>query len=267
MTVHDIRPNRSTARSDRSTPQDSVERRILVTLSHPSDRRSVEHALDRLGHIVRSTSDSASSLAMIDAFEPDVVVLDAREFHPAVTPLATAVRGRPGLGVVVVGGNSRDQRLAALRNGADDVVSTDTPADEIALRCTNTAARVGCSAPVVSPVLDDVRTFGPLALDGDRREIRVNGHVVPSTKLEYELFARICRTPFQVVSRAELMESVWGPNWFGDTHVVDVHLSNLRRKLRQGCSAVDYWYTVRGVGFRLSDDMQDDTSRSVRIAG
>lgn len=264
MTVHDIRTNRPAGRSARRTS--SLERRVLVALSHPSDRRSVEHALDGLGLVVRATADSASGLAMVDAFDPDVVVLDAREFHPAVTPLAIAAIERTRTGVVVMGGNSREQRLAALRHGVDDVVSTDTPADEIALRCTNVAARLSCAEPTTAPVTDDVRVFGPLALDGDRREIRVNGNLVPATKLEFELFSRICRTPFQVVTRAELIESVWGPNWYGDTHVVDVHLSNLRRKLRQRCSAVDYWYTVRGVGFRLSDDMVNETG-DVRIAG
>ena len=284
MTVHDIRPHRPshpttrrptvspTASPAMSPAGDASERRILVALSHPSDRRSVEHGLDRLDLVVRSTSDAASTLAMLDAFTPDVVVLDAREFHPALTPVGAAIRdtARTGrrTGVVVVGGNTREQRLAALRHGVDDVVSTDTPVDEIALRCVNTAARVACSASA-APIApnDGVRRFGPLTLDTDRREIRVNTHLVSSTKLEYELFARICENPFQVVSRQELIASVWGPNWYGDTHVVDVHLSNLRRKLRQRCSAVDYLHTVRGVGFRLSDDMQDDTSASVRIAG
>jgi two-component system OmpR family response regulator len=204
---------------------------------------------------------------MLEAFAPDVVVLDAREFHPALTPVAAAARQLSGVGVVVVGGNSREQRLAALRHGVDDVVSTDTPVDEIALRCVNTAARLLRTAPAPIVVDDRIRRFGPLTLDLDRREIHVNGHAVPSTRLEYELFARICETPFQVVSRVDLIESVWGPNWYGDTHVIDVHLSNLRRKLRQRCSAVDYLHTVRGVGFRLSDDMQDDTRHPVRIAG
>lgn len=280
MTVHDIRPHRPSHPTTRrpavspavSPAADNGEIRILVALSHPSDRRSVEHGLDRLGLVVRSTSDAASTLAMLDAFTPDVVVLDAREFHPILTPVAAAVRDttRTGrrVGVVVVGGNTREQRLAALRHGVDDVVATDTPVDEIALRCVNTAARVACSASAAPIATNDgVRRFGPLTLDTDRREIRVNTHLVSSTKLEYELFARICETPFQVVSRQELIASVWGPNWYGDTHVVDVHLSNLRRKLRQRCSAVDYLHTVRGVGFRLSDDMQDDTSSAVRIAG
>jgi DNA-binding response OmpR family regulator len=278
MTVHDIRSNRPSVTSPtrpatRSTTHTAVpspapdERRILVALSHPSDRRSVEHALDRLDLVVRSTSDANSTIAMLDAFAPDVVVLDAREFHPALTPVAAAARQMSGVGVVVVGGNSREQRLAALRHGVDDVVSTDTPVDEIALRCVNTSARLMRAAPAPTVADERIRRFGPLTLDLDRREINVNGHAVSSTRLEYELFARICETPFQVVSRTDLIESVWGPNWYGDTHVIDVHLSNLRRKLRQRCSAVDYLHTVRGVGFRLSDDMQDDTRHPVRIAG
>ena len=270
MTVHDIRSTRPSVPSPTrpSVPSPAPgERRILVALSHPSDRRSVEHALDRLDLVVRSTSDASSTIAMLDAFVPDVVVLDAREFHPALTPVAAAARQMTQMGVVVVGGNSREQRLAALRHGVDDVVSTDTPVDEIALRCVNTSARLMRTAPAPTVADERIRRFGPLTLDLDRREIHVNGHAVPSTRLEYELFARICETPFQVVSRADLIESVWGPNWYGDTHVIDVHLSNLRRKLRQRCSAVDYLHTVRGVGFRLSDDMQDDTRHPVRIAG
>lgn len=259
MTLHDIRPNRSRRLATRT----ATERRILVALSHPSDRRSIELALDRIGLVVRSTADEATTSAMLTSYRPDVVVIDAREVYPAVTPLAGRLRELSHVGVVVMGGNNREQRLAALRFGADDVVATDTAADEIALRCTNIASRVACGEVDVSPTVEASRTFGPLVVDFNRREIHVNGHLVPSTKLEFDLFARICRTPDQVVTRVELIESVWGPNWFGDSHVVDVHLSNLRRKLRQRCAAVDYWYTVRGVGFRLSDDLTARTDERV----
>ncbi len=251
MTLHEIRPNRTR----RHRTHELTERRILVTLSHPSDRRSIEHALDHIGHVVRSTADEMTTSAMLTSFAPDVILIDAREVYPTVTPLAARLRELPRMGVVVVGGNSREQRLAALRFGVDDVVTTDTAAEEIALRCANVASRVARSEPEVVPAVESTRTFGPLVVDVSRREIHVNGHLVPSTKLEFDLFARICRTPDQVVTRVELIESVWGPNWFGDSHVVDVHLSNLRRKLRERCTAVDYWHTVRGVGFRLSDDL------------
>ncbi|MSX77478.1 MAG: hypothetical protein F2738_05515, partial [Actinobacteria bacterium] len=55
--------------------------------------------------------------------------------------------------------------------------------------------------------------------------------------------------------RVELLESVWGPHWVGDTHVVDVHLSNLRRKLTERAPELRFLHTVRGIGFRLADDL------------
>ena len=96
--------------------------------------------------------------------------------------------------------------------------------------------------------------YGILRIDPARRELRLRGVLVSTTRLEFDLFHRICRTPDEVVTRVELMEAVWGPNWYGDTHVVDVHLSNLRRKLRQRHPDRQFWFTVRGVGFRLADD-------------
>jgi len=60
-----------------------------------------------------------------------------------------------------------------------------------------------------------------------------------------------------VATRGELLEAVWGPNWVGDTHVVDVHLSNLRRKLDKAAPNLRIIHTVRGVGFRLGNDIVD----------
>ena len=78
---------------------------------------------------------------------------------------------------------------------------------------------------------------------------------VPVTRIEFALFEQLCRRPAEVCSRTELLEEVWGPNWVGDTHVVDVHLSNLRRKLQQRAPELRFIHTVRGVGFRLSNDL------------
>ena len=98
-------------------------------------------------------------------------------------------------------------------------------------------------------------TLGPLTVDVGRKEIRVHGHDVPVTRIEFALFEQLCRHPAEVRSRAQLLEEVWGPNWVGDTHVVDVHLSNLRRKLQQRAPDLRFIHTVRGVGFRLSTDL------------
>ena len=67
--------------------------------------------------------------------------------------------------------------------------------------------------------------------------------------------ATLCTRPKSVFSRAQLLELVWGPNWFGDTHVVDVHISNLRAKLGDRGRSARFVQTVRGIGFRLGDEL------------
>ncbi len=96
------------------------------------------------------------------------------------------------------------------------------------------------------------RVFGSLAVDVDAREVQVDGELVALTKLEFDVLLALCATPRVVLSREELISRVWGPDWFGDEHVIDVHLSNLRRKLGDDPKQPRFVRTVRGVGFKLA---------------
>jgi len=78
--------------------------------------------------------------------------------------------------------------------------------------------------------------------------VTISGGVVGLTRIEFDLLDALTATPRVVVSRTALLEGIWGANWYGDDHVVDVHLSNLRRKIGAG-----YIRTVRGVGYRTGD--------------
>jgi DNA-binding response OmpR family regulator len=98
-------------------------------------------------------------------------------------------------------------------------------------------------------------TLGPLRIDRVRREVHVAGHDVAATRIEYALLEQLCDEPGQVRSRHDLGRAVWGRQWTGDPHVVDVHLSNLRRKLQRFAPGVQFIHTARGVGFRLSNDL------------
>jgi two-component system OmpR family response regulator len=99
--------------------------------------------------------------------------------------------------------------------------------------------------------------LGPLVVDLGRREIRVGDREVQTTRIEFSLLEQLCRRPTEVCTRDDLLASVWGPRWIGDSHVVDVHLSNLRRKLDKATPGTKVIHTVRGVGFRLANDVTD----------
>ena len=148
-------------------------------------------------------------------------------------------------------------RVEVLRSGADDAVSLPVTPDEIAARCHALLRRPRELRSDWEPVPTSVISFGPLLVDTGRHEIRLDDQEVMATRIEFSLLEHLCRRPTEVCARTELLDAVWGPNWVGDTHVVDVHLSNLRRKLEKINTDTRVIHTVRGVGFRLANDILD----------
>jgi len=99
------------------------------------------------------------------------------------------------------------------------------------------------------------RQLARLWVDPAGRRASLDGRTLELTRIEFDLLDVLSSRPGTVFSRVDLLEKVWGPSWYGDTHVVDVHVSNLRRKLgeRNGRGRPRLIETVRGIGFRLTD--------------
>ena len=250
------RPRPTVTGAIEQRPEGESTPRALVTLIHNSDRRSVEAALQRIGYVVRATDDRTAAEVMLRSFAPDLLVIDARDAYPLPNNLMTQVRRCPEIYIIVVGANSDDQRMTVLRNGADHALPIDVSPDEVAVRCQALMRRSRQFTQIIATNGQPKNLyFGPLDVDLGRREIRVNRYPITATRLEFDLFSQLCLRPLEVCSRVELLESVWGPHWVGDTHVVDVHLSNLRRKLNERAPELRFMHTVRGIGFRLADDL------------
>jgi DNA-binding response OmpR family regulator len=97
-----------------------------------------------------------------------------------------------------------------------------------------------------------LRRFGDLFVDPLGHEVRIGDEAVALTPLEFELLDTLSESPHAAFTRGQLLERVWGPTWFGDEHVVDVHIANLRRKLGDDGRKPRYIRTVRGVGYRMA---------------
>jgi DNA-binding response OmpR family regulator len=95
------------------------------------------------------------------------------------------------------------------------------------------------------------RRFGALVVDPAAREARLGERPVELTRREFDLLDALSGEPRVAFSRDQLLERVWGPGWFGDDHVVDVHVANLRRKLGDDPASPRYIRTVRGIGYRM----------------
>jgi DNA-binding response OmpR family regulator len=236
---------------DASTPL-----RALLCDDAPDLRMVLEPLLVREGFEVKVASEGTTAVDLAASFDPDVVIMDV--VLPGIDGLEACRRIRQfsdAYLLILSAKNTEIDKVVGLSIGADDYVTKPFSPNELIARLRAMLRRPRRAGRGVAYGGDaTMRTFGALTIDTAAREVTVENHDVDLTRIEFDLLATLCSRPRQVFSRTQLLELVWGPNWYGDTHVVDVHMSNLRRKLGDREREAPFILTVRGVGFRLSDE-------------
>ncbi len=247
-------------------PNSQFSPRVLLAIDDLRLRRTNEAGLRAAGFSVSAPGDADAVSILAESFSPDVLVIDTEMQDAEHRPLYQQLRNDTDGYMLCIESAGRDRaRVELLRSGADDAVSVPVTPDEIAARCHALLRRPREMRTDWDPVQQSVITLGPLTVDTGRHEIRLGDAEVQATRIEFSLLEHLCRRPTEVASRSELLESVWGPNWVGDTHVVDVHLSNLRRKLDNAAAELRVIHTVRGVGFRMSNEILDAAEEHATI--
>jgi DNA-binding response OmpR family regulator len=154
------------------------------------------------------------------------------------------VRARTDLPILIL--SARDQvidKVGGLRLGADDYLTKPFAFEEFAARVVALLRRSGASPGRTLQHMD-------IALDAATREVHRNERPVQLTAKEFDLLHLLMQHPRQVLSKRQILETVWDDAYFGDANVVEVYVSHLRRKLN-GAGEPDPIQTVRGVGYRL----------------
>ena len=206
--------------------------------------------LEGEGFVVDAAAGGAAAIAAAKRLSPDVLLLDLGLSGEHGVEVCRRLRAFTDAYIVVVSGRpDEDDKLAALEAGADDYVTKPFSARELVARIRAMLRRP--RAPRAAAPSGNVRRVGRIEVDLDAREVRVGGRAVALTRLEFELIAALSERPRVALTRSQLLDRVWGPNWFGDEHVVDVHVSKLRQKLGDDARAPRLLSTVRGVGYRL----------------
>jgi two-component system OmpR family response regulator len=238
--------------------------RVLIVDGDALVRRSWERAIRGEGLTVAGTGDREAALMLVSSFCPDVVILDlefdrteARSKGPG---FFAQVRSRTNGFVIVLSDRDDElERVRVLRAGADDIWLQPVSNVELAVRLHALLRRrrrsISAELPQEFALPGRIVTTGPISIDLGRRTVELDGTGVPLTRIEFDLLAELCQQPREVCRREELLRAVWGDEIPGDGHVIDVHVSNLRRKLAGTAPGRRYIHTVRGVGFRLSDDV------------
>ena len=178
---------------------------------------------------------------------PDLILLDL--MLPGLSGLEVCRQVREFSDAYIVMLTARDDeadKVAALTAGADDYVLKPFSPRELVARIQAMLRRPRNSgAPTVIH-------YGGLTVDLESRGVYVDGRSVVLTRTEYDLLATMANRPRAALSRRELIDAVWGSDWYGDEHVVDVHVGHLRRKLGDVAAEPRFVRTVRGVGYGLA---------------
>jgi len=197
------------------------------------------------GFQVVEAADGDSALEQFDAHAPDVVVLDV--MMPGIDGIEVLrrIRTRSDAYVLMVTARTEEtDRLIGLSVGADDYLSKPFSPRELVARVKALQRRPRLAASTGST------RFGELAIDAERREVLIADTPVVLSALEFDLLAALTGAPGRVFTRRQLIDRVWGPDFYGDERVVDVHIRNLRRALGDDADAPRWVGTVRGVGYK-----------------
>ena len=220
---------------------------VLVVDDEPMVREVLAQYLSRDGFEVVEAADGDQAIVVLDDRRPDLVLLDLmlpKRHGLEVLRYARATTDVPIILLTALG--DEKDRIAGLELGADDYVVKPFSPREVAARVRSVLRRSG------GPPAPAIGTFGDVTVDFDRRHVQRAGSPVELTRLEFDLLAFLLANPNRVVSRDELLESVWDSSaeW-QDPATVTVHVRRLRQKLEQDPSEPVHLLTVYGVGYRF----------------
>jgi DNA-binding response OmpR family regulator len=201
-------------------------------------------ALQSLGLDVKAEPLNADSLGHLPEVGASTIFADAEENPEQAFLLLTALAAAGAAIPVVVVLARPDLERFAWAEVADDVVHSGTSAAELRLRLAMLTRRTGGAGEAI------VR-LGPLSINTESYQVFVSGRVLDLTYKEFELLRFLTQRPGRVFTRGELLQQVWGYNFYGGTRTVDVHVRRLRAKL--GSEHEGLIQTVRGVGYRAAE--------------
>jgi two-component system alkaline phosphatase synthesis response regulator PhoP len=230
------------------------ESKILVVDDEPGIVSTVRAFLEREGYVVQTAADGPSALQLARTFAPDLIILDI--MLPGMDGLEVLRRLRQESEAYVLMLTARSDetdKLIGLTVGADDYLTKPFSPRELVARV-KAILRRGRGSPVAGS--EGSLTFEHLRIDPGARQVWKGDAPVELTAIEFNLLYALARHYGRVLSREQLIEQVWGYDYYGDDRVVDVHLGRVRKKIEDDPEHPQIIVTVRGAGYRFEERPQ-----------
>lgn len=223
--------------------------KILIADDEPHIREILKVYFDQDNFVVVEAEDGQQALSMIEKEKPDLVLLDI--MMPVLDGITACeeIRRRYDLPIIMLTAKDEDEdRILGLEKGADDYITKPFNPREVVARVKAVLRRSGGFQK-----LSDKRRieYEGLSIDRERMQVTAGGKLITFTTKEFELLYYLASAPGKVFSRNQLLESIWGYTYFGDTRTVDTHIKRIRQKLAIPADSSWDIETVWGVGYKF----------------
>ncbi len=224
---------------------------ILLVEDEPAISEPLTYLLQREGYEVLTAADGGDALAVFSRSTVDLVLLDLMLPVLPGTEVTRRIRATSDVPIIMLTAkDSEVDVVVGLELGADDYVTKPHSTRELLARIRAVLRRRVEAGTESRP---DVLQSGPVRLDADRHAVFVHGRETPMPLKEFELLEVLMRNAGRVLTRGQLIDRVWGSDYFGDTKTLDVHIKRIRVRIADDAAGPRLLQTVRGLGYRLED--------------
>ena len=233
------------------------EATVLVVDDEESFAEALMVGLKREGFVVHVAHDGREALAMFDAVQPDVVLLDIMLPGISGIEVCRQIRTRSTVPIVMVSAKDAEiDAVVGLEVGADDYVTKPYRLRELVARMRAVLRRAPKGPD--DDVSDEVLEVGDVRLDPERHEVTVRGEERKLPLKEFELLELLLANAGRVLTRDTLIDRVWGATYVGDTKTLDVHIKRLRGRIEDDPAHPSRITTIRGLGYRFEAPKRGD---------
>ncbi len=242
-----------------------MPKRILIIDDEPMIVESVSYNLKQEGFEVVTAGDGEAGLKLAETGNFDLILLDL--MLPGIDGLeiCRTLRKQSDIPIIMLTAKEGEiDRVLGLELGADDYITKPFSMRELLARVKTVLKRiVNNNEPVVQQQQPQSLMSGGLKIDLLGHEVSVNGQAINLSSKEFELLRVLATHPGQVLTREQLLNLVWGNDYYGDTRTVDVHIRWIREKIEDDPGNPLYIITVRGVGYKFKKNLRREVGHEV----
>jgi len=223
--------------------------KILVVEDEESIRETLAFLLTKEGYKVHTLASGLEAVTEFEKFDPDLVLLDIMLPGLSGVEITKKIRQKSQTPIIMLTAKDTElDKVLGLEIGADDYVTKPFSGRELLARIKALLRRTG---EVVAS--EGAIKAGPVEIDQERHQIFIRGEETTMPLKEFELLLYLMQNSGRVLTRNQLIDRIWGSDYFGDTKTLDVHIKRIRSRVEKDPANPKYLQTVRGVGYKFEN--------------